>query len=539
MSSIFLCHSHKDKPFARKLSEKVKANGIRVWIDEAEMLPGDSLISKIESAIEEFAYLGVILSPNSVSSEWVRIEVNLALTMEIKGKRVKVLPLLYQKCNIPGFLGDKVYADFTEDFEVGFESLLARLTIDLHDEKHKQKRINEMFQVAYQDWIIFGKQDYQLLDKNRITLLLEHPIQPKISLDLIEYLLWSISYLPMSEEVDINKLKSLLHEIDSIGVAELFDRLLKHPNPLIRQRVMTLVQGLSEKNAIDAVITRLKYENVREVKRAGLRCISNLGKHLSYEFAQFLLDTDKDWLVQSYALRNLDGYRSCLLISDGTDFATELGTMAQNAGFRLVTLLNSVFSREIEEAEDENLKAHELLILVRGEHFTQYGTELFYSKLKRFVSEGGYLFATSWVSWENKHDNAFTSALPFTQIPIRESYNENVKITAKPTGSELAKKLFPHRISYRTSFEWLRSRESSIVLFETNGGIPIFGYHNFESGLCYYLNTCQHSCLGSMLSPLKTSSELHDCIQRVFEWIYETPRHEYEAVKKQNYEKLK
>jgi hypothetical protein len=312
------------------------------------------------------------------------------------------------------------------------------------------------------------------------------------------------------------------HEIDSIGVAELFDRLLKHPNPQIRLGVMILVKRLSEMNAIDAVITRIKYENVREVRRAGLRSISQLGKRLSNEFAQFLLDTDKDWLVQSYALQNLDGYRSCLLISDGTDFATDLGTMAQNAGFRLVTLSNSLLSREIEETEDKILKAHELLILVRGEHFTQYGNEHFFSKLKRFVSEGGHLFATSWVNWETKYDYEFASVLPFTQY---RDYREDVMVTAKPTGSELAQKLFPNQILYRTSYELFRSREGSIVLFETNDGIPIFGYHRFGSGLCFYLNSCQHSCQGSMLSPLKNSSELHDCIQRVFEWIYMTQRH--------------
>jgi hypothetical protein len=197
MSTIFLSHNHKDKPFARKLSEKLKAHGIRAWIDEAEIQIGDSLISKIESAIEEFTYLGVILSPNSASSEWVRREVNIALTKEIKGKKVKVLPLIYKKCDIPGFLADKLYADFTEDFEEGFEKLLARLTSDLHSEKHKQKRTYEIFQTAYQDWISFGKQDYQLLEKDTIALVLEHLVQPKLSLNLMEYLLWSVSNLPM------------------------------------------------------------------------------------------------------------------------------------------------------------------------------------------------------------------------------------------------------------------------------------------------------------------------------------------------------
>ena len=114
MSSIFLSHNRRDKPFVRKLSERLQAHGIRTWVDEAEMRLGDSLVSKIETAIREFKYLGVVLSPNSVSSEWVRREVNVALTEEFHGSQVKVLPLLYQECEIPGFLVVRHSVDCTE-----------------------------------------------------------------------------------------------------------------------------------------------------------------------------------------------------------------------------------------------------------------------------------------------------------------------------------------------------------------------------------------------------------------------------------------
>jgi len=39
------------------------------------------------------------------------------MNQEIKGKHVKVLPLLVEDCDLPGFLEGKLYADFrTEDF---------------------------------------------------------------------------------------------------------------------------------------------------------------------------------------------------------------------------------------------------------------------------------------------------------------------------------------------------------------------------------------------------------------------------------------
>jgi hypothetical protein len=62
MPRVFLSHNHKDKDFAHKLGADLKSNGIRVWVDEAELQIGDSLFKKIESAIAEVDYLVAILS---------------------------------------------------------------------------------------------------------------------------------------------------------------------------------------------------------------------------------------------------------------------------------------------------------------------------------------------------------------------------------------------------------------------------------------------------------------------------------------------
>jgi hypothetical protein len=129
MSSIFLSHSHADKPFVRRLAQDLQAAGVRVWLDEAEMMIGDSLIEKIRQGIDEMEYLGVILSPNSVNSPWVQREVDVAMNREIAGKRVKVLPLVIEDCKLPGFLEGKLYADFQapERYDEELAKVLYRL----------------------------------------------------------------------------------------------------------------------------------------------------------------------------------------------------------------------------------------------------------------------------------------------------------------------------------------------------------------------------------------------------------------------------
>src|SRR6185369_12274806 len=112
MSTIFLSHNHKDKPFVRQLALELKKRGVKVWLDEAEIKVGDSLIMKIQEGLDEMEYVGAILSNNSVGSAWVEKELETALYQEINGRQVKILPILIDDCKLPSFLVSKAYADF-------------------------------------------------------------------------------------------------------------------------------------------------------------------------------------------------------------------------------------------------------------------------------------------------------------------------------------------------------------------------------------------------------------------------------------------
>lgn len=90
MSSIFLSHNSNDKPFVRKLADDLRRYGFYVWVDEAEIKLGDSLINKIREGIDRVEYVGVVLSNNSINSEWVKSEIDVAMNQEIEDKKVKV-----------------------------------------------------------------------------------------------------------------------------------------------------------------------------------------------------------------------------------------------------------------------------------------------------------------------------------------------------------------------------------------------------------------------------------------------------------------
>jgi hypothetical protein len=132
MTSVFLSHSSKDKAFTRKLAERLRELGVRVWIDEAEINIGDSLQSKIAEAIEETDFVAAVISHNSVQSSWVQHELQMAMSRELEDRSVRVLPILIEPCELPPFLRDKLYADFSDpsDFDAPFARLLRALEID-------------------------------------------------------------------------------------------------------------------------------------------------------------------------------------------------------------------------------------------------------------------------------------------------------------------------------------------------------------------------------------------------------------------------
>lgn len=132
MPRVFLSHSHQDKAFVRTIATDLKEHGVGVWLDEAEIHVGDSLIQKIGKAVCDVEYVAACLSPVSVKSNWVTRELEIAIAQEIQGKRVAVLPILlpgFEDSMMPPFLVGRCYADLRdpERYLCEFGKLLARV----------------------------------------------------------------------------------------------------------------------------------------------------------------------------------------------------------------------------------------------------------------------------------------------------------------------------------------------------------------------------------------------------------------------------
>ena len=122
--TIFISYSHADKAVVNNLAAHMVKRNAQVWVDTWELNVGDSIIQRVQEAITSSDALLVILSKASVESEWCKKELASGLIRELDEKRVVVLPVLVEDCEIPLFLRDKMYADIRDDFDVGLSSIM-------------------------------------------------------------------------------------------------------------------------------------------------------------------------------------------------------------------------------------------------------------------------------------------------------------------------------------------------------------------------------------------------------------------------------
>jgi hypothetical protein len=127
--SLFLSYTHSDRAFARRLATDLVSAGIKVWMDEGEIKPGDSLVKTLSSAIDKMDFFAVLLSPSSVASDWVKRELNAALYKELHTRRIKIIPILIADCEIPAILRDRLYLDMRneDEYVIALRELLKTL----------------------------------------------------------------------------------------------------------------------------------------------------------------------------------------------------------------------------------------------------------------------------------------------------------------------------------------------------------------------------------------------------------------------------
>ncbi len=149
--SCFISYSTKNQDFAERLHSKMRDMGLRVWFAPEDVQGGKKLDEQIDEAIRVHDKLLLVLSPESMNSEWVKTEIRKARKAEGREKRRKLFPIrLVDFETIRDWecfdadsgkdLGVEIREYFVPDFSNwkdhdAFESVFARLLRDLKAEE--------------------------------------------------------------------------------------------------------------------------------------------------------------------------------------------------------------------------------------------------------------------------------------------------------------------------------------------------------------------------------------------------------------------
>ena|SRR2546423_643839 len=93
---VYVSHTEKDAPLARKVVSALRESGFDVWASTEEFLLGENWAEKTAQALKESDAMVVLLTPDALASRWVEAEIFYALGQAAYAHRV-----------IPVFVGDR------------------------------------------------------------------------------------------------------------------------------------------------------------------------------------------------------------------------------------------------------------------------------------------------------------------------------------------------------------------------------------------------------------------------------------------------
>lgn len=111
---VFLCHNSEDKPAVTEIAERLRAKGLRPWLDSWELRPGLDWQDALEAQIKYIKVVAVFIGSAGLGP-WQKQEIKGVLN-ELVERGCLAIPVLLRNVSgnpdIPIFLKSKMWVDF-------------------------------------------------------------------------------------------------------------------------------------------------------------------------------------------------------------------------------------------------------------------------------------------------------------------------------------------------------------------------------------------------------------------------------------------
>lgn len=138
--NVFFCYNHEEKRLAFQLAKKLSEHGIRVWLDEWDLSPGQRLQEALEEGIKTATAIAVLVGQGGLGS-WQTAEMRGAIDESIN-REIPVVPVFLPgapiRTTLPLFLRNFKSVDLRQGFtDEGLELLIRGIR------NNRSSRLNE------------------------------------------------------------------------------------------------------------------------------------------------------------------------------------------------------------------------------------------------------------------------------------------------------------------------------------------------------------------------------------------------------------
>jgi hypothetical protein len=111
-------HTEPDKSHAIDVLESLERRGLRVAIDFRDFAANEHFLSEMERCIKESRYVLCVITAQYLASDHTSEEAIISKTLDLADRRKRLVPLIFERVELPVWLHGLVGIDFTESASV-------------------------------------------------------------------------------------------------------------------------------------------------------------------------------------------------------------------------------------------------------------------------------------------------------------------------------------------------------------------------------------------------------------------------------------